>query len=318
MELFATDNNPIPRGAIVGTIKAPDGVELRYARWRPTGKNAQGTVCLFHGRSESIEKYFETISDLRRRGFAVATFDWRGQGGSQRLLRSPRKGHVDSFTAYDRDLEAFMQQVALPDCPPPHYALAHSTGGLICLRGVHSGRVRFTRLVLSAPLLGLPPGRLSQRNAYRLTAVMTAFGFGEVQVSEKYAMPIEKMPFEGNDLSGDPVRYARNAEIVRSAPQLAIGPPTYAWLYAACRAMAEASDPDVGPSIKVPILIVAAALDRVVSVKAIEQLAGELRAGSHLVIGGSQHELLQERDFVREQFWAAFDAFVPGSTISLD
>jgi lysophospholipase len=318
MELFATDSNPVPRGAITGAIKAPDGVELRYARWRPTGRNALGTVCLFHGRSECIEKYFETVNDLRRRGFAVATFDWRGQGASQRLLRSPRKGHIDSFAAYDRDLETFMQQVALPDCPPPHYALAHSTGGLICLRGVHSGRVRFTRMVLSAPLLGLPPGRLSQKNAYRMAALFTALGFGEMQVSEKYATPIERMPFEGNDLSSDPARYARNAEIVRSAPQLAIGPPTYAWLYAACRAIAEASDPDFGPSIKVPILIVAAALDRVVSVKAIEQLAGELRAGSHLVIAGAQHEILQERDFIREQFWAAFDAFVPGSAISFD
>jgi lysophospholipase len=318
MELFATEHNPIPRGAIVGGIKTPDGVQLRYARWRPTGRNAQGTVCLFQGRAESIEKYFETVGDLRRRGFAVATLDWRGQGGSERLLRSPRKGHVDSFAAYDRDLEAFMQQVALPDCPPPHYALAHSTGGLICLRGIHSGRVRFTRLVLSAPLLGLPPGTLSQANAYRVTAVMTAIGLGELQVQEKYAMPIERMPFEGNDLTGDRTRYERNVEIVRSAPSIAIGPPTYAWLFAACRAMADASEPEFGPSIKVPILMIAAALDRVVSVKAIEQLAGELRAGAHLVISGAQHEILQERDFIREQFWAAFDAFVPGSTISLD
>ena len=38
------------------------------------------------------------------------------------------KGHVDSFEEYDRDLDAFMQHVALPDCPAPHFALAHSTG----------------------------------------------------------------------------------------------------------------------------------------------------------------------------------------------
>ena len=96
-------------------------MQLRYARWRPTARRSQGTVCLFQGRARAIEKYFETIGDLRRRGFAVATFDWRGQGGSERRLRNPRKGHVDSFAEYDRDLDAFMQQVALPDCPPPHY-----------------------------------------------------------------------------------------------------------------------------------------------------------------------------------------------------
>jgi lysophospholipase len=31
---------------------------------------------------------------------------------------------------------------------------------------------------------------------------------------------------------------------------------------------------------------------------------------------GSRHEILQERDSIREQFWAAFDAFVPGVVMS--
>ncbi len=59
--------------------------------------------------------------------------------------------------------------------------------------------------------------------------------------------------------------------------------------------------------------MVAAALDRVVSFRAIEALVGELRAGAHIVITGARHELMMERDSVREQFWAAFDAFIPGS-----
>jgi lysophospholipase len=32
-----------------------------------------------------------------------------------------------------------------------------------------------------------------------------------------------------------------------------------------------------------------------------------------VVIVGAQHELMMERDAFREQFWAAFDAFIPGS-----
>ena len=50
-----------------------------------------------------------------------------------------------------------------------------------------------------------------------------------------------------------------------------------------------------------------------VSVPAIERLAAELRAGGQIVIPGARHELLMERDRVREQFFAAFDAFIPGS-----
>ena len=48
---------------------------------------------------------------------------------------------------------------------------------------------------------------------------------------------------------------------------------------------------------------------------AIEEFAWHLRAGSHLVIAGSKHEILQEQDRFRAQFWAAFDAFVPGTPL---
>src|SRR5881394_4041409 len=78
MKLVSTPDNPAPDRAVTGTVTTPDGVELRFARWGSPA-DAKGTVCVFSGRGEFIEKYFETVRDLRRRGFAVATMDWRGQ-----------------------------------------------------------------------------------------------------------------------------------------------------------------------------------------------------------------------------------------------
>ena len=40
-----------------------------------------------------------------------------------------------------------------------------------------------------------------------------------------------------------------------------------------------------------------------------------LRAGSHLIIAGARHEMMMEQDRYRAQFWAAFDAFVPGTPL---
>ena len=136
-------------------IIARDGVRLRFARFMPEGK-AKGTVALFSGRCEFIEKYFEVVRELRSRGFAVALLDWRGQGGSQRLLRNRLKGHVTRFSDYLLDLEAFAREVLLPDCPPPHFALAHSMGGAVMLRIAHAGKRWFDRMVLSAPMIDLP------------------------------------------------------------------------------------------------------------------------------------------------------------------
>ncbi len=313
MELFEIDGNPVPAGATVGAVIAADGVRLRYARWRATARRTQGTVCLLQGRGETVEKYFETIGDLRSRGFAVATLDWRGQGGSDRRLRNRSKGHVGSFTEYGRDLEAFMQQVVLPDCPPPHFALAHSTGALVVLRATHDGRASFSRLVLVSPLVGLGETRPSPATAFRIAAFMTMIGLGGLTVPGEHARPIEKVPFEGNMLTGDPVRYQRTIDIVTKLPQVAVGPPTFRWLYAACRAMRAAADPDFGPAIRVPALVVSGALDRLVSLTAAEALAAALRAGGQVVIPGARHEIMMERDIVRAQFWAAFEAFVPGS-----
>jgi len=46
-----------------------------------------------------------------------------------------------------------------------------------------------------------------------------------------------------------------------------------------------------------------------------QEFGVRLRNGSQLVIPGAQHELLMEQDRFRGQFWAAFDAFVPGTPI---
>ena len=126
MKLVALAKNPVPGGAVPGELIAHDGARLRFVRWEATRGPRRGTVCLFGGRGEYAEKYFEVVADLRRRGFAVATMDWRGQGGSSRPLPNPLKGHVSSFNEFDSDLTLFMKEIVLPDCPPPFIALGLS------------------------------------------------------------------------------------------------------------------------------------------------------------------------------------------------
>jgi lysophospholipase len=65
--------------------------------------------------------------------------------------------------------------------------------------------------------------------------------------------------------------------------------------------------------IQIPLLIIAPGTDQVVSTRAVEAYARRLRLGSLLMIDGARHEILQEADIYREQLFAAFDAFIPGS-----
>ena len=313
MTLVSIPSNPAPEDVVTGTIKTPDGAELRFARWAPPA-GRKGTVCVFAGRGEQIEKYFETVRDLRDRGFAVAMIDWRGQGHSSRRLRDPRKGYVRDFSDYEVDVETFVQQVVLPDCPPPFFALAHSMGGAVMLRVAHAGKRWFDRMVLSAPMIDLP-GRITSLPVRALLKVMRLSGQGGRYVIGGTDVITNTEPFINNPVTSDPVRYARNAAILEEDPTLGIASPTVAWAATAFRAMNTFRQMYYPSQIRQPILMLAASNDTIVSTSAIEEFAYHLRAGSHLVIAGAKHEILQEQDRYREQFWAAFDAFVPGTPL---
>ena len=164
MRLVSTPDNPIPMGAIVASARAVDGVRLRTARWVPP-RAPRGTVAILGGRAEFIEKYFETIAQLLDRGFAVAAMDWRGQGGSARQLKNPRKGHVDDFSLYERDLDALVSEVLDPSCPRPWFGLGHSMGAAILLAVARAGRCPFDRLVLTSPMIALAGLQATARRA---------------------------------------------------------------------------------------------------------------------------------------------------------
>jgi lysophospholipase len=313
MKLIEIPANPIPEGAVTGMLKTRDGFALRFARWAPP-QGRKGTLCVFQGRAEFIEKYFEVVSDARARGFAVAMVDWRGQGLSQRSLADPRKGHVGSFSEYDLDLEAFVREVVLPDCHPPLFALGHSMGASILLRAAHHGRRWFDRIVLVSPMIALS-GQRSSRAARLMARSMRLAGLGGIYIPGGGGIAITSRPYIGNPLTSDPMRHARSAAIVEAEPTLGIGSPTLGWLDAAFRAMREFTLASYPARIRQPVLIIAAAQDEVVSTPAIGQFAVRMRSGSHLVIAGTRHEILMEQDRYRSQFWAAFDAFVPGSPL---
>lgn len=301
---------PIPPGARVGIFAAADGLRLRWAAFdvaRP-----KGTVLLLQGRGEYIERYYDTVRDLQARGFTVVTFDWRGQGGSQRLTRHPRKGHASSLAAYDLDLDAFLRLI-VPTCPRPWYVLAHSTGALTAIANAARLAPLVRRAVLIAPFLGLGRFGVPERLARGLARALRGVGMGRDWVPGGGATAIHTTPFARNRLTSDPDRHARGAEMSWRHPEVAVGSPTIGWLAAAFDAIDRVLRPEALTAYRLPTLIFVCGDDRVVSNRAIERFATRTVSTDLLVIPGARHELLQERERYREQFWAGFDAFVPGS-----
>jgi lysophospholipase len=168
--------------------------------------------------------------------------------------------------------------------------------------------------VLTAPMIDIP-----QRRYRGLVRALSWLGLGRAFApGAEGPAPYLSRPFAGNVLTSDPIRYACAGELVATVPGLAVGGPTIGWANAAFRLMGRFEDAEYPRRILTPVLIIAAGLDAVVDTAAIEVFASRLKAGRCFTLPLSRHEILLERDAIREQFWAAFDAFVPGSLSGTD
>lgn len=311
---FEIPGNALPDKAQGGFFEGDRGIKIRYGVFGAAGRPLKGTVVVFTGRNEAIEKYFETITDLSKRGFGVAIMDWRGQAGSGRMLKDPQRGYVERFGSYLADIDRFFTEVVLPDCRGPYYVLAHSTGALAALAAVPTLVNRVRRMVLIAPLLGSDSLPFSLKTTRRVTGLMRMLGLGRLYASGGAWQPT---PFAENVLTSDEARYKRNTLLYTTYRQLSLGSPTVSWINAVSTASEMVQDPDFCARIHMPILLVAAGADTVVSTRDIERYARRIRSASIVTIDGAKHEILQESDHYREQFFAAFDAFIPGSAVEM-
>lgn len=307
--LYSTPDNPVPENRIEGFFESFDGRKLRYVVFRSEQAVAKGTVVLLQGRNEFIEKYLETVRDLTAKGLWVATFDLRSQGGSERLLQDPRRGHVRRFSDYERDLTAFLDKIVLPDTRLPFYLLAHSTGALIALSAAPRLATRIERMVLLAPFVGLMGQGASPGIVRALSNAASAIGLGRMQFTKRN----RERPFPDNLLTSDERRYRRNTAIATTYPQLVLGPPTARWLSESFRAIDRVTRPEHLFSIAIPTILIAPTRDGIVPYADQERLARYFRAAQLVPIHGAKHELLQERDIYRNATLAAINAFIPGS-----
>lgn len=307
--LCESPGNPVPPNHFAGFFKSFDGMELRYAVFRSGSQFPKGTVVLLQGRNETIEKYFETIRDLNAMGLWVATFDWRGQGGSPRQLKNPRRGYVRRFSDLEKDLDVFLQAIVLPDAKLPFFILGHSMGSLVALKAAPRLANRIERMVLLAPFVGAANIGMPGWTLKYLANTASVFGLGWIT----FARDKKDRSFAENKVTSDPVRYERNRAIVNTHPELALGPPTARWISAMIDTIERVMSIDFLKRIEIPTLVIAPTEDRVVPYARFEELSRMFRAGRLITITGAAHEVLHDRDIFRNQALAVIEAFIPGS-----
>ncbi|MGB0504754.1 MAG: alpha/beta fold hydrolase [Pikeienuella sp.] len=294
-----------PEGGEVFWLNAK-GARIRAAVW---AGGERGTVILFNGRTEFIEKYGDVVTQLRERGFSVATLDWRGQGLSDRACDDPMKGHVSDFDEYQNDIETLLAAPQVAALKGPYVLIAHSMGGCIGMRALMDGRIKPAAALMSAPMLDIElptPTRIAAGIVSRIA--------GWIGKDHTYApqpdptiSAVEKQAFEGNLLTSDPDEYALMQAQLVAEPGFGLGAPTLGWMRAA---FDEIADLRRNQPPATPMVIALGGKEGIVSPSAIHSHVQRAANCDLLPVEGAQHETLMETPERQAKVWAAFDALL--------
>ncbi|HIF9111890.1 TPA: alpha/beta fold hydrolase [Photobacterium damselae] len=258
-------------------------------------------VVIVNGRNESHWKYQELFYELYSHGYDVYAYDHRGQGESGRILKDPQVGYVAEFDYYVDDLDTFIYDVVKPERYKNRYLLAHSMGGAVATLYLERKAKRvFNAAVLNAPMFGIslrfPLTKVASKVARfsELLQPVPSFFWGQ--------KPYQDIPFEKNEQSQSVVRYYWYRHLYKEHPELRVGGPSPRWIWQAI----EAANQCVlhANQISTPILLLQAGSDSIVDNHAHERFNSKTPCCRIHVIPGAKHELLMERDGLREQVLA--------------
>ena len=297
----------VPEGGMAFWKEMRDGARIRLAFWQ--ADRPRGTVIIFPGRTEFIEKYGETVAELRARNLSAFVIDWRGQGLSHRPLANPLKGHIDRIETFVEDFKEIMPVIE-EHLPAPYLMLCHSMGGNIGLRVLAAGIGSISGAVFSAPMLGLQMGGVPKPLVKALSLISSALGMSGLYIPGGTDTSVLEEAFNDNTVTHDVIRFGRNKKYVADEPGLALGPPTLGWLNASLASIDYLSKRHVLENVMVPTLFFGAAEEALTDNAALEHVTGALKDTELVMVPGARHEILQEVDEVRETFWEGFDRFV--------
>lgn len=288
-----------PDGAQAFWRTASDGVKVRVAAW--TKDAAAGTVLLFPGRTEYVEKYGPAAADLADRGFATIAIDWRGQGLADRLLDDRSIGHVNKFTDFQLDVAELIATATELDMPKPWFLLAHSMGGAIGLRALMDG-LEVKAAAFTGPMFGIDLNLPLRMFAHSLAWSSGKIGLGHVlSPSTKRDNYVMVEPYEKNKLTTDRAMYEFMREQGRAHPELLLGGPSLTWLH---EGLVDTLDLSRKLSPDVPAICFMGSNERIVDWARVRDRMSRWPKGKLQILDGGEHEVMMERPEIRK---ALFD-----------
>lgn len=285
-----------PAGGACHWVETDDGLRIRLGHWPLEG--ARGTVLIFPGRTEYVEKYGPLARDLHGLGLAAMAVDWRGQGIAARMHPDPRAGHVHAFPDYQHDVAAYLSHARALGMPEPFYLLAHSMGGCIGLRALNAG-LPVAAAAFTGPMWGIAMHPILKPTAWAVTWTSEQLGLSNLYApSTGAASYVATAEFDDNTLTTDREMFEFMQAQVLAQHDLQLGGPSLRWLREAlmeCKALSALPSPDIACTTFV------GSNERIVDVPRIRARMAVWPRGDLVVLDGGEHEVLMERPALRDE-----------------
>ncbi|PJB72487.1 MAG: alpha/beta hydrolase [Alphaproteobacteria bacterium CG_4_9_14_3_um_filter_47_13] len=313
----------MPEGWRWHIFKNPQGRLLRFGTVAPKDSVPDAVVIGLQGLGEFTEKYFEVARTLLDHNLSFWMLDWQGQGKSHRHLKNTQKRHSSSFDEDITDLHYFLMEYVKHSAVHPDVGriplvmLAHSMGGNIGLRYLKDHPDMFSCAAFTAPMIGIRafqhlPNRITLPLLASLNEVMNQ---GYVEFGGKEWNPQMRMHKRNDIHTSDPIRKEVHNAWCLHDPALQVGNITYGWLYQAQRSCAKLQKSTFLNDIKTPFLLALAGQEKLVDNPVARKLVSNLPCARLLELPEAKHEILMERDPVRNAFFQAFFEFLQKNNI---
>lgn len=286
---------------------------MRFGTVYPKSRIPDAVVIGLPGLTEFAEKYFEIANEFREKNLSFWVLDWQGQGKSARHLQDRQKRFSAGFSHDVEDLHYFIMEYVKHSAVHPDVGriplvmLGHGIGANIGMRYLNDHPDIFSCAAFTAPMFGLNALKHLPSSVNKLL-----FGLLKTPLGASYALGCSdwqgdrSFGYSSSPFSSDPVRDKISDVWFSHDPDLQVGGVTYKWVYEALHSCACLQKKGFLESINIPCITSVSGIEKFVDNGAILSSIKRLSNCTLLDLPESRHDVLMERDAIRDKFMDAF------------
>ena len=271
-----------------GYMTFEGGRKLHYEYY--VQPEAKGSIVISHGFTESAEKFREMDYYFLQAGYNVFAIDHRGHGFSSREVPNLQIAHVERFSDYVGDFNAYVENVVRPHSGDlPLFLFSHSMGGAVAALYIQQYPDVFEKAILSSPMISPKTAGFPHWVTKAMTGAFKLFGQGRSMVFTEQGFNPDATYERSNDTSK--ARFDYYYAKRRATPEYQTCGASYNWVSESLKIIPQMLDPVNCGNIQAKVLLLQPAIDDVVEMPPQEEFVSKITDARLVKIPASKHEI---------------------------